>query len=115
MITIHLHQLTFHSFHGIYEEEKLLGNDYEINADIEFHEEHDEITSMRETINYVNLYNIIEQQMNISTPLLETVVMNIGKTIKEKHDTIRSVKIQLTKMHPPIPGIQGEVGVSWCK
>ena len=35
MLIIHLHKLLFHSFHGLYEEEQVLGNEFEVNTDIE--------------------------------------------------------------------------------
>ena len=115
MITIHLQNLKFYSFHGVHEEEKLLGNDYEVNADVQFHEEDSEIDSLSQTINYVDIFEIIKNRMNTPTQLLETVVMDIGNTIHEKYNYVRSINISLKKNHPPIQGIQGSVGVSWNK
>ena len=39
MITVHLHNLQFNSFHGIHAEEKILGNEYLVDASVVFHEE----------------------------------------------------------------------------
>lgn len=114
MITIHLHNLKFFAFHGVHEEEKLLGNEFEVNADIEFYEERD-IVSLKETINYVDIFEIIKQRMMIPSLLLETIVMDIGNTIQADYKNIRSINIRLTKLHPPVPGLQGSVGVSWYK
>ncbi len=115
LLTIHLNNLKFYSFHGVHEEEKLLGNEYEVNAYVEFHEEDALIHSLSQTINYVDLFNIIKNRMNIPSSLLETVVMDIGITIHEKYNYIRSIHISLKKNHPPIEGIEGSVGVSWHK
>ncbi|MDB5199130.1 MAG: dihydroneopterin aldolase [Chitinophagaceae bacterium] len=115
MITIHLHNLKFYSFHGVHEEEKLLGNEYEVNADVQFHEEHAEIHSLSQTINYAEVYEIINKRMHIPASLLETVVMDIGNAIHEKYDYVRYINISLKKLHPPIEGIEGAVGVSWHK
>ena len=115
LLTIHLNNLKFYSFHGVHEEEKLLGNEYEVNADVEFHEEGALIDSLSQTINYVDLFKIIKNRMNIPSSLLETVVMDIGNTIHEKYNYIRSIHISLKKNHPPIEGIEGSVGVSWHK
>ena len=115
MITIHLHNVKFYSYHGIHEEEKNLGNEFELSADIQFHEEVDVINSIKQTINYVDIYKIIKQHMNEPSHLLETVVMGIGNSIKTKYDNIRSISLRLKKMHPPITGFQGAVGVSWYK
>ncbi len=57
MITIHLHDLLFNAFHGIHEEERRLGNEYVVDASLEFHETIEVITHINETINYVTNYN----------------------------------------------------------
>ena len=75
MITIHLNNLRFFSFHGLHEEETLLGNEYEINADVRFHEEQERIDSLDKTVNYADIFELIKQRMQIATPLLETVVI----------------------------------------
>ena len=115
MITIHLHNLKFYSFHGVHEEETLLGNEYEVNADVQFHEESAGINSLSQTINYADVYDMIKKRMHIPTKLLETVVMDIGNSIHEKYNYVRHINISLKKVHPPIEGIQGSVGVSWHK
>lgn len=113
MITVHLHNLRFNSFHGIHEEEKMLGNDYIIDASVEFHEDESVITSIQNTINYVDMYNIIKERMSAATPLLETVVMEIGNEIHNEFPQVRTINISIKKMQPPIEGIQGEAGVNW--
>ena len=115
MITIHLYNLKFYSFHGVHEEERLLGNEYEVNADIQFHEENAVVDSLSQTINYAEVYDIIKERMHIPTRLLETVVMDIGNTIYEKYNYVRHINISLKKIYPPIEGIEGSVGVSWHK
>lgn len=115
MITIHLYNLIFYSFHGVHEEEKLLGNEYEVNANVQFHEDHPEIHSLSQTINYAEVFEIIKSRMNIPTPLLETIVMDIGNTIHEKYNYVRHISISLKKKYPPIESIEGSVGVTWHK
>jgi 7,8-dihydroneopterin aldolase/epimerase/oxygenase len=115
MITVHLHNLHFNSFHGIHEEEKILGNEYLIDASVEFHEEREVITSIRDTINYEDIYNIIQERMSVPTHLLETIVMEIGNEIHIEFPQVRSINISLKKMHPPIEGIQGAASVNWQK
>lgn len=115
MITIHLHKVLFYSYHGILEEEKLSGNEFELSADIQFKEEHEVIHSIQQTINYVDIYELIYQRMCIPSSLLETVIMDIGLAIKQKYHKAQSISIHLKKLNPPIAGFQGSVGVSWQK
>ncbi|MGH2564994.1 MAG: dihydroneopterin aldolase, partial [Ginsengibacter sp.] len=104
MIVVHLHDLHFNAFHGIHEEEKVLGNDYIIDVSVEFHEEEQVIHSINDTINYVDIYNIIRERMSVPTPLLETVVMEIGNEIHNEFPQVRSINIYIKKVHPPIEG-----------
>lgn len=115
MITVQLQNLHFNSFHGIYEEERILGNDYIIDASVEFHEERHIITSISNTVNYTDIYNIIRERMSVPTQLLETVVMEIGNEIHSEFPEVKAINISIKKMHPPIEGIQGIASVNWQK
>ncbi len=115
MITVHLHNLIFNGFHGIHEEEKILGNEYIIDASLEFHESVEVITHIHDTINYATIYNFIKKRMSISTPLLETIVMEIGNEIHNEFPQLKSIEISIKKLYPPIEGIQGAAGVTWEK
>ncbi|KAA9034648.1 dihydroneopterin aldolase [Ginsengibacter hankyongi] len=115
MVTVHLHDLRFNAFHGVHEEERLLGNEYIIDASVEFHEDLQVINSINDTINYADIYNIIRERMNVPTPLLENVVMEIGNEIHNEFPQVRSINISIKKLHPPIEGIRGSAGVNWQK
>ena len=114
MFTIHLHQLRFFSFHGIYEEEKILGNEYEVNASVTFIE-NETVTELHQTIDYVRIYDIIKERMNIPIPLLETMAQDLAQQIYDADNRITSISIDVKKVYPPIPNFQGAVGVSYKK
>ena len=115
MLSIHLHNIRFYSFHGVYKEETLLGGEYELNLDVMFEETVNVIKDLPDTINYTDLYDIAKNQMNIPTALLETVVMRIGEEAHQKYPRIKEITVSLKKIHPPILQMQGSVGVSWHK
>ena len=115
MIKVQLHDLQFKGFHGIQEEEKILGNDYIVNAAVEFHEHDEVIEHIGETVDYAIIYDIIKKRMSIPTALLETIVMQIGSDIHHQFSNLRSITVSLQKMHPPIEGIQGSAEVCWHK
>ncbi len=115
MISIHLNELEFFGYHGILPEEKILGGNFILNAEIIFQEHEDVIHTIKHTIDYEDIFLIIQQRMSISTPLLESIVMDIGSTIKQQFKEVTSIKISLKKLHPPIAGLQGSVGVTWKK
>jgi len=114
MFTIHLHNLSFYSYHGLYEEEKIVGGNYEVNAEISFNtDEH--ITRIEQTINYNSVYKIIAEQMAIPTPLLETLIQNMVSKILEAHTKIAAISINVKKLNPPIKDFTGNVGVSYSQ
>lgn len=115
MITVQLHDLLFNAFHGIHEEEKILGNEYVVNASMEYDETKDIIHHISDTINYVTVYNIIKQRMSIPTPLLETLVMETGNEIHNEFPDLKSISISIKKVHLPIEGMQGSAVVKWYK
>lgn len=115
MITVQLQNLHFNAFHGIHEEEKILGNEYLVDASVEFHEKEEVIAHISDTVNYTTIYEIIKRRMNVPTQLLETVVMETGNEIHRKFPELKTIYISIKKMHPPIEGIQGSVGVCWHK
>ena len=114
MFTIHLTNLQFHSFHGIYEEERILGNLYEVNVEITV-DGNETVTDLSETVNYETAFAITAQRMTIPTPLLETVAQDLANLLYAAEKRTRSVKINIQKKYPPIATIQGSVGVTYKK
>lgn len=114
MFTIHLHNLNFFSFHGIHDEERALGNDYEVNIDVTF-TSNELIKALQQTVDYVKIYKIIKQRMNIPTPLLETVAQDLAQQIYDGDNRITSININVKKVFPPIKNFKGSVAVSYKK
>jgi dihydroneopterin aldolase len=112
MLTIHLHNLLFHSFHGMYKEEKILGNDFEVNVDVSIKAQ-ENITRLRQSVDYVSLYSIIKEVMDQPTPLLEKLVQELAEKIRLFDEKIEGVSISIKKLNPPIANLQGTIGVSY--
>ncbi len=115
MITIHLDDLKFFGYHGILPEEKIISGHFILNVDVSFKEKEPVIHSITHTIDYEVIFSIIQRRMAQPTPLLETIVMDIGQTIKQQFEQVCAIDISLKKLNPPISGLQGSVGVTWRK
>jgi 7,8-dihydroneopterin aldolase/epimerase/oxygenase len=114
-ITVELNHLRFFAFHGVYTEELKTGNEFEVNAKVNFRTDKGLITHLHDTVNYARVYNIIDEIMKHHEPLLETVVMKIAEEIHKEFSTVGSVDIQLIKLHPPIINFTGNVAVRYHK
>ena len=114
MVSIQLKNLLFFSHHGIHEEEKILGNTFEVNVDISFNG-NERIDSLEQTINYTSVYRIIKQRMAIPSGLLETLAQDIAHQVHAHDNRILSITVSIEKKNPPIPGMEGSVGVTYHK
>ncbi len=112
MLSIHLKNLIFKAYHGIYEEEKIQGNIFEVNIAI-YHHPHHTIEAIEQTINYELVYELVNKRMQIATPLLETVVMDIAHLILQQFVLAEKVIVSVTKTNPPIKNFIGNVEVSF--
>ncbi len=113
MLSIHLHQLVFHAFHGLYEEEKILGNEFRVDLTVQHHPAVIPIHAINDTINYVALYELVKKRMEVPVLLLETLATSIAQDILLQFVLADTVNISITKLHPPISGFNGQVGVSF--
>lgn len=112
MLTIHLNNVPFFAYHGLYPAEKEKGNQFIVNLTIQYTPAK-KIVNIEDTINYATVYELVSQRMAIATPLLETVVMEIAQTILTNFPLAMIVDIQLDKHNPPILNFGGTVGVSY--
>ncbi len=114
LYTIHLSNLKFFSFHGLYEEEKILGGEFIVDATVNFNVT-GSITSIEQTIDYSKIYDVIKQRMAVPTALLETVAQDLADIVYAGDNRITSINICITKVNPPISNFRGNVGVQYQK
>jgi len=114
MVTIQLKNLLFYSCHGVHAEEKILGNNFEVNIELSF-DAGDRIDSLEQTINYASVYELIKQRMAIPTELLETLAWDIAHQVHAMDNRVLSITVAVEKKNPPIPGMEGSVGVKYHK
>jgi len=112
MLSIHLNNLSFFSYHGLYDHERVEGNFFTVNATIHYHPA-GMVDSIEQTVDYVSIYELIKQRMAVATPLLETIVMELTENILAQYSLVEEVCISLTKVKPPIANFEGSVGVSY--
>ena len=113
MLTIHLKDLAFHSFHGVYEEEKILGNHYLVNLHVHYMAQAEIVTDLEQTVNYEKLFQLVYTRMKMASPLLETISMELCHSVMEQFQQVESVFVSVEKTNPPIPSMQGSVVVAY--
>src|SRR5688572_7390308 len=113
--TISLNNLHFHSKHGMYEEEVLVGNEFEVNLSFDISAPETSPLSIQDTINYAEVYGVVSDMFADRKPLLESIAMDIGEKLKERFPSIQAIQVKITKLHPPITTFQGSVSVAYNK
>jgi 7,8-dihydroneopterin aldolase/epimerase/oxygenase len=115
IITIELNAATFFAFHGLYEEEKKTGGEFEVNLGVSYIADVTVIDKIEQTVNYVKLYELVKQQMQVPTGVLETVAMRITEEIKGVFPQVNEITIKIEKKYPPIHNFSGSLSVTYRK
>ncbi|MEO9885738.1 MAG: dihydroneopterin aldolase [Balneola sp.] len=108
--------LRFHGLHGVYEEEKIIGNTFEVDLEFSFSlQEAAESDNLDKTIDYAKARSIVSAIMeNNSLNLIETLCLKIGNQLFEEFKSER-IKVKVRKMNPPMDGETeySEVTMQW--
>jgi dihydroneopterin aldolase len=108
---IYLNDLIFNGFHGVYPAEKKIGNTFKVDVRIQFTPASKTIDKLEQTIDYVQVYALIQKIMAVPTPLLETIVIKIADQILETHPIAESVYVKITKQQLAVPYFEGTTAV----
>jgi dihydroneopterin aldolase len=108
---IYLNDLIFNGFHGVYSAEKKIGNTFKVDLRIQLTPTTKTIDQLEQTIDYVQVYALIQKIMAVPTPLLETIVTNIADQILEAHPMAESVYVKITKQQLSVPYFEGTTAV----
>ncbi|MDE7159975.1 MAG: dihydroneopterin aldolase [Muribaculaceae bacterium] len=116
---ISLRDVRFRARHGVFAQERTLGNDFIVNLSVSIpapqtipHPATPEM-DLSDTISYADLYEIVRKEMNIPTPLLESVCLRIAAQITASFPIVTGGYVEITKIAPPISGIDGSCSVKY--
>lgn len=125
MLTIALEGMRFYAYHGFYEEEQIVGNEYQVDVYLEtiLHKHGNQPIpedDIQTTISYETIYHICKLEMKKPARLLETLAQHILKKIKSQyknpleisengealpyHVELKSVRVRVSKFNPPLGG-----------
>lgn len=113
--TIHLNNLRFFGYHGLYEEEKILGNEFEVSLHLRLSYTKKETLTINDTVNYAEVYQLVKEVFANREDLLETICVNIADAVSQKFKQVEKLSIQITKLQMPIVGFIGTAGVTFEK
>jgi 7,8-dihydroneopterin aldolase/epimerase/oxygenase len=105
MGTIKLKNIRTFSFHGCLEEEGKIGSDYRVDLEIKTDLRKSSTTDdLKDTVDYVLLNNIVVEEMDIRSKLLEHVGHRIITRIFKEIPSVSRIVLAVSKLNPPIGG-----------
>lgn len=113
MDKIFLNQLQFYGYHGLFPEEKKLGQRFLVDAELHLSlQKAGKTDDMLDSIDYGQAFEVIRQVVEGEPKnLIEAVAEHIADTLLTAFSSLESCVITVIKPDPPIPGNYNSVAV----
>lgn len=103
---IALEGLEFFAYHGYHEEERKIGNRYEVDIWVETDfDQAAENDLLENTIDYAQLYELVKKEMQHPTHLLERLAGRIADRTFKELPVVESLEVNISKLNPPLGGL----------
>ncbi|MBT2759339.1 dihydroneopterin aldolase [Mesobacillus foraminis] len=113
MDKIHLNEMKFYGYHGVFSEETRLGQRFAVDLTVEVDlSEAGKSDHLDDSINYAELYQVCKDVVE-GPPfkLVEAVAEKIAQELLAKFEQIAVCHVTVIKPDPPIPGHYKSVAV----
>ncbi|MDP4269775.1 MAG: dihydroneopterin aldolase [Bacteroidota bacterium] len=110
--SIQIDNIRFYSYHGVMEQEQVVGNHFSVSilleADVEKATATDELD---ETISYADVCDVVKEEMEVPSKLLEHVAGRIYRRLRSSFPKITTLEVKVYKLNPPGCGEAERAGV----
>lgn len=113
---IALEGLKFHGYHGVHEVERANGNSFEIDLELEVDfEKAATEDDIKLTVDYEEVYRIVEKELKGSSYLLEHLAQKILNALYSRYVHLEKVSVKVSKLNPPLGGECSRASVKLTK
>lgn len=113
---IEINGLRLTAYHGVYERERRVGNEFEVNMRL-YYDAGRAMVSDNEAaaLNYAGVIDVTQESMAEPCALLEHAASNIRNALQRRFQIIRAGRITVSKLHPPVNAVLDRVSftVEW--
>lgn len=116
-VRIEIDGLRVFARHGVLEQERTVGNEFEVSALLEVAASRAVATDLLEsTVNYAEVCAVIKEVMATPSALLEHLCGRLRDALSERFPAIEGGMVRVAKLNPPIPNVKLNsvaVSLSW--
>lgn len=113
MMLIELRGMSFHANHGCYAEEKITGNTFEVDLRLRpYQTQAPETDRIQDALNYQEAYNIVAEQIALTSNLLEHVAQRILTALFAHYSILEWAEVSVAKLAPAMGGKISRVQVT---
>ena len=113
---IELEEMEFYAYHGHFEEEQVVGNKFLVNITLETDcSKAAETDDLKDALDYVSIYKITKEEMEIKSHLLEHLTKRIIDRIQSEFPQVVSSTVKVSKLNPPMGGRMEKVSVTFSR
>ena len=100
---IYLDEVRFYAFHGVMPQETQVGGEFVVSLRVGYPiQVAMDTDDVADTLNYAQLFQLVKQQMEIPSKLIEHVAGRIVKAIQQQFPQVSSIHLRITKTNPPM-------------
>jgi dihydroneopterin aldolase len=102
---IRIEQMEFYSFHGCYEEERIVGNRFIVDLELETDCSKACLSdNIRDALNYQTVYDLVKEEMKNKSYLLEHIACRILDKLFAEFPQLERASVKVAKLNPPMGG-----------
>lgn len=110
---IEIEGMHFYAYHGHFATEQIVGNEFEVDVALRTDcTKAGASDELEDALNYQEVYNLVKEEMQIKSKLLEHVGKRIQDRLHQTYPEIEWSRIKISKMNPPMGGEIERVSVT---
>ncbi|MDR1813790.1 MAG: dihydroneopterin aldolase [Tannerella sp.] len=109
---ISLEGMKFRAFHGVTEQERIIGGDYCVDVSYIVNNEAPETDALKDTVSYADVYDVIKTEMMSPSQLIENKAFSIRTALYAAFPLLSYIKVTVSKLNPPVSGEVAKVSAT---
>jgi dihydroneopterin aldolase len=101
--TVYLKNVRLHAFHGVNQQEQVVGNDFIVNLRASYPlGKAMQSDDVGHALNYTELLEVVKTEMGQPSKLLENVAQRIAEKVFQRFPEVGELCLDLRKVNPPM-------------